>query len=220
MRKSSTMCFLAIAAISVFFLGCATSLPMTSSLNDFVIMGTNANTDLDVSFAYESDIVDGLVKPYERDKAKLVSGHAGFNHTQSSTLGRMINEYMQNKYSRIDPTSSTTVVARLSDFWIEQYSTDSGGKQMLAALAGGEINMMCVAKVKVRLTVEKEGEVFTKVIAATAEDVYVSGIGTGTETSNIYRGKNSIEHTHARNINSANNKVLMMINSYLEELGM
>ena len=57
-------------------------------------------------------------------------------------------------------------------------------------------------------------------ITATSEDTFVSGIGTGTSTSNVHRGKDSTQHTHARNINKANNKVIMMMNSYFEEIGL
>lgn len=206
--------------IALFLCGCATNLPMTSSLSDFVIMGTKVNSNESVSFQYESNVTDGLIKPFDKDKTKEISGNPGFNHSESATLGRMLNEFMGNKFAKLSPSGKTIVKATLKDFWIEQYSIDSGGKQVLAALVGGEINIMCLAKVKVLLTVIKDGEELTKIISVSSEDTYVSGIGTGTSTSNIYRGKNSLEHTHARNINKANNKVIMMINSYFEEIGL
>jgi len=220
MRKSTITKSSLIVLVALFFGGCATNLPMTSSLNDFVMMGTKVNSTENVSFQYESNFTDGLVKPFERDKAKEVVAHPGYNHSQSATLGRMLNEFMGNKFAKLSPSGTTNVKATLMDFWIEEYSTDSGGKMVLTALAGGEINMMCVAKVKVLLSVNKDGEELTKIISITSEDTYVSGVGTGTSTSNIYRGKDSLEHTHARNINKANNKVIMMINSYFEEIGL
>jgi len=220
MRKASFNKFSVVALITLFISSCTTNLPMTSSLNDFVMMGTKINSTEEVSFQYESNIADGLVKPFDRDKAKEVAGHSGFNHTQSSTLGRMLNEYLGNKFSNISPSGATVVNVTLKDFWIEQYSTDSGASQALAIFAGGEINMMCVAKVKVLISVTKDGEELTKIISITSEDTFVSGMGTGTSTSNIHRGKDSIQHTHARNINKANNKVIMMMNSYFEEIGL
>ncbi len=218
MRKS-TLTAISIVLTALFISGCATNLPMTSSLNDFVMMGTKVNSREKVSFTYESNVVDGLIKPFEKDKVR-VSAHPGFNHTESSTLGRMLNEYMENKYSNLAPDGQTAVKVTLKDFWIEQYSTDSGGKQFLVALGGGEITIMCVAKVKVLLTVNRNGKESNKIINITSEDSYVSGIGTGTSTSNLYRGKDSLEYTHANNINKANNKVVMMINSYFEEIGL
>ena len=184
------------------------------------MMGTKVNSAENVSFQYESNITDGLIKPFNKDKVKEVSGHSGFNHTESSTLGRMLNEFMGNKFAKLSTDGTTIVKATLKEFHIEQYSIDSGGKQVFAALFGGEINMMCVAKVKVILSVNRNGEDLTKIISITSEDTFVSGIGTGTSTSNIHKGKDSVQHTHARNINKANNKVIMMINSYFEEIGL
>jgi len=204
----------------LLMVGCAANLPMTSSLNDFVMMGTKANSAENVSFQYESNITDGLIKPFSKDKIKEVAGHPGFNHTESSTLERMVNEFMGNKFAKLSPNGTTIVKANLKEFWIEQYSIDSGGKQVFTALFGGETNVMCVAKIKVILSVNRNGEDLTKIISITSEDTFVSGIGTGTSTSNVYRGKDSVQHTHARNINKANNKVIMMMNSYFEEIGM
>ena len=70
----------------LLMVGCAANLPMTSSLNDFVMMGTKVNSAENVSFQYESNITDGLIKPFSKDKIKEVAGHPGFNHTESSTL--------------------------------------------------------------------------------------------------------------------------------------
>jgi len=204
----------------LLMVGCAANLPMTSSLNDFVMMGTKVNSAENVSFQYESNITDGLIKPFSKDKIKEVAGHPGFNHTESSTLERMVNEFMGNKFAKLSPNGTTIVKANLKEFWIEQYSIDSGGKQVFTALFGGETNVMCVAKIKVILSVNRNGEDLTKIISITSEDTFVSGIGTGTSTSNVYRGKDSVQHTHARNINKANNKVIMMMNSYFEEIGM
>lgn len=198
--------------------GCASNLPMTSSLNDFVMMGTKVNTTENVSFYYESNISDGQIKPFNKDRVKEASGHPGFNHTESATLNRMLNEFMGNKFTNLSPNGSTKIKVTLKDFWVEQYSTDSGGKQTLTVLFGGETNIMCVAKVKILVSVNRNGNVSTKVITGSSEDSYVSGVGTGTSTSNIYRGKDSIEHTHARNINNANNKVLMLLNAYLDDI--
>ena len=208
MRKS-ILTSIVVALIAIIFSGCASTLPMTSSLNDFVMMGTKVNSAENVSFQYESNIVDGLIKPFDKDKLKEVSGHPGFNHTQSATLGRMINEFMGNKFTNLSSNGTTTIKATLKDFWIEQYLTDTGGRQVMVALFGGEINMICVAKVKVLLTVNRNGEDLTKIITVTSEDTYGSEAGTGTS-----------QHTHARNINKANNKVIMIINAYFEEIGL
>ena len=211
--------FVTIISFSLI-IGCASNIPMTSTLNDFVMMGTKVNSSENVSFEYQSEITDGLIKPYNKDKTGEVSGHPGFNHTESTTLGVMLKEYMSNKFTNMNSTGNTKITAVLKDFWLEQYSPESGGKKFAVAMFGGEINYLCIAKIKVFLSVYHNGKKYEKIISTTSEDTYVHGVGTGTGTSSIYKGKNSVEHVHARNINKANNKLVMMINSYLEEIGL
>ena len=201
-------------------MSCATSLPMTSSINDFVMMGTKTNTTNEIKFHFSTKIMDGLVKPFNKNQESEITGHAGYNHTESSTLNRMLKEYLSNKFSKISESGDTKIEVTLKDFWIEQYSTDSGGSQFAAVMFGGEINNLCVANLKLLLKVEANGKTLTKNISVTSEDNFVQGIGTGTSTSNVYRGSNSIEYVHARNINKVNNKALMLLNSYFEEIGL
>jgi len=211
-----------VTLFSILFLavGCMApvSIPMSSNLNDFIAMSTKSNTDANVSFIYTSDIQDGIMKPYTQDKADTVKGHVGLNHTQSSTFERMAKEYLGNKFLNMDSSGSTTIKLHLKDFWVEQYSTTSAGMQALAAFGGGEINYVLVARAKSVVTVNHNGEENTKVLSASSENNYVQGIGTGTSTSNIYQGTNSIEFKHAENINKCNNKMLMAMNSFLESL--
>jgi len=218
MRKS-ILSLVVFISIAILFCSCATTnLPITSTLNDFVMMGIKVNNSENVSFQYESNVVDGMMKPFDRDKVKELTSHPGFNHMESATFGRMLNEFMSNKFAKLSPSSEIKIKVLLKDFWIEQYLTDSAAKAIMVALFGGEINMICVAKVKIQLEINRDAEELSKIITSTAEDTFVSGYGTGTSTSNIYRGKNSIEHTHANNINKTNNKVIMMLNSYFEEI--
>jgi len=206
--------------IVLFFFGCAaTNIPTSSTLNDFVMLGIKANSSDSVSFKYESNIMDGIIKPFDKDKAKELTSHPGYNHTESTTLERMFGEYMDNKFTKLSPSGGVKIKVLLKDFWIEQYLTDSATKAAMVALFGGEVNSVCVAKVKIQLNINRDNEQLSKAITSTVEDTFVSGYGTGTSTSKLYRGKNSLEHTHANNINKANNKVIMMINSYFQEIG-
>lgn len=221
MVKKNSRVILGVGAVAVAMItGCTSSIPLTSSLNDFVSMGTKANSQQDISFTYSSQIADGIFYPYDKEKQKVVSGHPGYQMTPSSTLERMVREYMGNKFTKLTEGSPTTLSLNFKDFWIEQYSTDNTGKQVLVAFAGGEINMLCIAKVKAELKLIKDGQEQLKVLSATSDANYVQGVGTGTSTSNIYRGQESIEYVHAKNINTAFNKLVMMINAYLEENGL
>lgn len=219
MKKSKIIKSSVVVLIALFIGGCATRLATTSSLNDFVVMGTKTNNVEKVSFQYASDIMDGLIKPFERDKIDEVPGHPGFKHLQSSTLSRMLKEFMGNKFSKLSPNGTTIIKATLKDFWIEQYLADSNSDVLWDALAGREVNLICIAKIKVLLTVNNNGEKLSKTISVSSEDTYISSKASGA-SSDVNTGKNSIENIHARNINKANNKVIIMMNSYFEEIGL
>lgn len=209
----------AIILTSIFLCSCASTIPLTSNINDFVMMGIKTNTNEKVDFTYSSKVQDGKVHAYTKDKAEEVSG-SGYNLSESSSLKSMLNEYMSNKFTNLGPGDSTKINVSLEDFYIEQYTEESTGAQVVTALFGGETNYTLVAKVKVLLTINRNGKEFSKIITGTSEDKYVQGIGTGTSTSNLYRGNDSLENIHAKNINKANNKVLMLLNAYFQELGL
>ncbi|MFZ3072260.1 MAG: hypothetical protein WA162_03345, partial [Thermodesulfobacteriota bacterium] len=85
------------------------------------------------------------------------------------------------------------------------------------ALGGGEINMMVVAHLDLIFEISESGkEPKIKNVHVTADSSHVAGIGTSTTTSNIYRGKESIEYRVADAINAANNKAIAMINQFIE----
>jgi hypothetical protein len=116
--------------LCAFVLGCATTsnLPMTANINDYVMLGTDTNILQTVAFEYESKISDGIVKPCEKDRGPEQSSHPGYLHTESRTLERMLNEYMSHKFFQMNPDAKIRIKVTLTDFWIEQYLTDSTGK--------------------------------------------------------------------------------------------
>lgn len=207
-------------ATAVLFTGCATSLPMTTSMDNSVVSEVSINSRDTVTYSYLSDVEDGEIQPYTAGKTNEVSGHPGYIHTQSSTLDRMMKAYVSTKFTDVTENSDTQISVTLQDFWLEQYSTDSAGAQALAAFAGGETNTNVNANIHAVLTVRYNGEEVVRPLRIQTEDTYVAGYSTGTETSSLYRGQNSLEHTHARNINQANNRLLLLVNSYLEDLGL
>ena len=217
MRRKARSIVLAIG-LSALVLGCASTLPMTANVNDYVMMGTDTNTLQTVAFEYESKISDGMIKPCEKDRGPEQGSQPGFIHTESKTLERMLHEFMANKFLKMSPDAETRIKVTLTDFWIEQYTTDSTGKAVMAAFFGGEVNSVCVAKVKVLVNVNRNGVDYSKVLVGSSEETHVAGYGTGTKTSYMYKGKDSIEHVHAKNINNANNKILMLMNRYFENM--
>jgi len=210
----------AVLALGIISIGCVSSIPLNSSLNDFVSMGTKVNSKADISFSYSSSVVDSVFKPYTKDKQAVNTSHPGFQMAPSATLKKMVTEYISNKFSKLSDSSTTKLSVGVKDFWIEQYSTDSKGAQVMVALAGGETNLLCVAKVKVEVKMVKDSQEIVKILSPSSEANFVYGVGTGTATSNVYQGQNSIENVHAKNINTLFNKVIMMMNSFLEENGL
>ena len=205
--------YIAISLMILILLsmGCSQNLPMSSSLNDFILMGTKTNSSDKINFEFESLVPNGQMKAYTKDRAKEVSGST-FNHTESTTLRAMINDYMFNKFSKFDMGNDVTIKVVLKDFWIEQYITDSGGTQaikMLDTILSGtshSSNYIISAKLKIQITVIKDGKENTKMITATSEGAHY--------------GQGKPMAAHGENVNKVNNKAIMIINSYFEEIGL
>ena len=219
MRRHVISIALTVGLVAFFF-GCATTsdLPMKADIDDYVKLGTDTNVLQKVAFEYESKISDGIIKPCEKDKGPEQESHPGYFHTENTTLERMLNEYMRHKFFHMNPDAKTRIKVTLTDFWIEQYLTDSTGKVVESATLGDDVTSVCSAKVKVLVTINREGVDYSKMLVGSAEDTYVAGFGTEAQKSYRYKGKESVEHTHAKNINQANNKVLTLMNRYFENM--
>ena len=219
MRRKVRSIALAIG-LGALVLGCATTsnLPMEASIDDYVMLGTDTNILQKVAFEYESKIADGMIKPCEKDRGPEQGGHPGYFHTESTTLERMLNDYMSRKFFHINPDAKIRIKVTLTDFWIEQYLADTTGKVVESASSGVDVTSVCSAKVKVLVTINRSGVDYSKILVGSAEETYVSGFGTEAQRSYRYKGKEPVEHTHAKNINQANNKVLVLMNRYFENM--
>jgi len=193
---------------------CASSVPNTSRLSDEIMMGIKSSSDV-VDFQYTSKVVDGEIKPSTKGSREVQSSHPGYTHNESASLNKMMGEFASMKFNSLSSGSDIKIKVLLNDFWIEQYSTDSTGQMWLAALGGGEIHMMIVANIDLVFEIIKNGQVTRKKIHISSESTHVSGIGTGTSTSNLYRGSNSIEYSVADAMNAVNNKAIIMLNHFL-----
>jgi hypothetical protein len=213
---------LAFAIATTFlFWGCATTIPTTSNINDFVMMGIKTNNNEKVDFKYSSKVVDGKINAYTKDEAEVVGG-SGYEHSEASSMRKMISEYMGNKFPNLIANGSTKISISFEDFHIEQYSEESTGKAIATALLGGKSDLILVAKVKVIVVVNKNGQETTKVITGSSEDRYTS-VSTSALSyggSRTYDKNDSVEGVHGKNINNANNKILMLLNAYFQELGL
>ncbi len=195
---------------------CASSIPTTTKMSDAIMMGIKTSPTKTVGYEYKSNVQDGTIKPCNKDTRDVQGGHPGYMHTESTTLDKMLRDYLSMKFTSVDPSSDPKIKVTLKDFWIEQYSTDSTGKQWLVALGGGEINILVVANLDLVYEFSKGGAPVTKVVRVSGDSTHVAGMGTGTSTSNIHRGNQSIEFRVADAVNAANNKALAILNQFIE----
>ncbi|MDQ6996254.1 MAG: hypothetical protein Q9M82_02195 [Mariprofundus sp.] len=193
---------------------CASSVPSTSRLSDDIMMGIKASSDV-VDFQFNSNVMDGEIKPSAKGSREVQGSHPGYTHNESTSLNKMMGEFASMKFNSLSSDSNIKIKVLLNDFWIEQYSTDSTGQMWLAALGGGEIHIMIVAHLGIAFEIIKDGKVNRKKLHISSESIHVSGMGTGTSTSNIYRGSESIEFRVADAMNAVNNKAIIMLNHFL-----
>ncbi len=217
MRKNRKY-FLSVLTVVALLTGCVSSIsiPTTTRMSDAIMMGINTSPKQTVAFYYASQIQNGMIKPCNRGTREVQSSHPGYTHNENASLERMLRDYVSMKFTNLDDSSDTKIKVTLRDFWLEQYSTDSAGKIWLAALGGGEINVMVVANLDLVYEIFRGGQPVTKVVLVSGDSAHVAGIGTGTSTSYIHRGRESIEFRVAEAMNVANNKAIAMLNHFLE----
>lgn len=205
-----------IAAFSM--IGCvASTLPLTSNVNESIMMGIKTSKIKSVSYEYQSNVADGIIKPCAKDTRDIQSSHPGYSHNESTVLDKMIRDYCSMKFGSIEDTANIKIKVSLKDFWLEQYSPDSTGKKFLAVLGGGELNVVVTANLQLVYELSIDGnEPTRKIVKVVGDSTHVTGIGTGTSTSNLHRGRDSIEFRAAEAINAANSKALVMLNQLLE----
>jgi hypothetical protein len=192
------------------FIGCTTVIPVTSNINDFVMMGLKTNKQDSVVFEISSNIYDGEITVAGKDG----EGTTGkVTVTEGSVLQRMVNEYMTAKFTKMSENGDVKVKIILKDFSLQDYNTQSTGMQVLSAFAGGSAAVrqprIVTAKIIAVLEINREGQEETKNLISSAEENYV-----GQFTSEVSN------KAVADCINSANNKILMQMNAFFEEIGM
>jgi hypothetical protein len=194
-----------VVFLGVLVASCTTAMPVTSNINDFVMMGIKTSKNEAVSLRLVSNIHDGeypVLKQNGEDSGGKV------NIAESTALQNMLKNYMSSKFANLTESGTTLVAITIKDFSYSYYTTESTGMQVLRGLAGTTAGMPCVVSAKISVTVDinRDGVEDTKNIISTAEQTFVTG------TAQVYQKEAS------DCINSANNKVLMMLNSYFEEL--
>ena len=193
--------------IGFLLIGCTTTIPVTSNINDFVMMGLKTNRSNSVSLEIISSIIDGEI---------VVSGKDGEGTTgkvivnEGSAITKMLNEYMSAKFTKLSDKGDVQIKISLLEFSLQDYNTQGTGLKILGSITGSVREPRIVtAKIKAVLDITRNGKVETKNLIASSEENYI-----GEFTSEV--SNRAVAHS----INSANNKILMQINSYFEEIGL
>ena len=205
---------IAVALMGGMLCGCwARTIPMTSELNEFLQMNIKPDPNRKIAFTYTSKITDGKIVAFRKNKSEKASSF-GYNHTESAALERMIQEYLGLKYPS-GPGEDIKVEVTLEDFWLEEYSPESGGAQALKTFFGGEIQIILKAVVVLQVQMATGEKTQQRRIKVTADETYVQGYGTYTSSSLVHKGQGAIEFKFASAINKANNKAMMMLDKFL-----
>jgi hypothetical protein len=193
--------------------GCVTPIPTTKSMNDFVMMSIKNNPNKQVNFRFSSVPSDGQIKVYQENKTSY--GNT-YNHTIPSTVKNMLGDYMSYRFSPSSPNKVDLSIT-LKDIQITYRPLDSGGKQVAVTLFGGELSYTYTTKLVFDVGLMVDGKDLSRTFVVSSEDTQIQGVGTGTSTSNFYRGKDSVQSLIGRSVDQTNNKFLMLLNNYLQE---
>jgi hypothetical protein len=198
-----------LLTFGITVIGCVSTLPISSSVNDFVLMGIKTNASENVDFTFQSEIQDGTFVTFGKDKAEPNSmTSSSYNISQNSTFSRMIKSYIGNKFQNISPDGTTKIAISLEDFWLEESSSMSAN----AIILGGAPMYNTAVRLKVLVKIVKDSKEDVKVITSSSEDSHMrGGRPNWREETNIFV---------SRIVNDANNRALMLINSLFNEMGL
>ena len=188
--------------------GCVTTIPVSSSISDFVMMGIRTNSQNVVNLEIISNIQDGEIAVMNENE----TGQTGrvILH-QGAVLTRMINDYMAAKFSRMSDLGDTQITITLHDFIVRDWTTDGAGMQALRALSENPRSpRMVSARVTARIEIVfADGTEEARNFISNTEEHYI-----GQFTSEIGN------RAFATAVNNANNRLLMQMNAFFEEIGL
>ena len=187
---------LLIMTFSIIFLtSCTPVITTNSSLNDFVMMGTKTNSDVNVNYKFESKLTSehtvtmGSFKPKSNVNAVFKS---------------MLDEYMGSKFLNLNGNDLDVIVTLNSMEVVQNVSNDFGNVMAQLSSYGGEASV--ISKIKLSVQVSGQDIDETKIISASAEKIY---------NTSVNEGQNMI---YAELMNKSYNKAIMQINAFLESV--
>ena len=191
-----------IIGLSLF--GCASTLLMDTSINDFLLLSIKTNSNDNVVLNFSSNVVDGKQVPFKKGKIPSSPGQIGFNHTESYSLNKMAQEYMSMRFLKFGQSGGVVVDLKIRDFWVEQGIIGSFAENLFVGGSKFEVESHIDAVV----TVTINGNTETKIIK-TSHSEQVDGL-----VGAIWEKQISVC------INKVNNKVLMVMSQFFESLNL
>jgi len=206
MMFSKIPVFFVSVIILILLSGCVTTIPVSSSINDFVMMGIRSNRQETVMLEIVSNIQDGQIAVMNQDETRE-TGKVVIH--QGTVLRRMVNDYMSVKFSRLDNSGETKITVTLREFTVRDWSTESTGMQVLRALAENPRDpRMVSARITATINiVRSNGTEETRNFISSTEEHYI-----GQFTSEVGN------RAFATAVNNANNRLLMQMNAFFEEI--
>ena len=219
-RTYSTNGIICILVSVILLSGCASRVPLTTRMSDAVMVGVKPSRIKTVCYEYVSHVKDGEIPTcYKDDEGKRKTREL-YEHNESTTLKKMINEYLAMKFKTLDRLSDPKIKVVLKDFWIEEYSPPKSLSRSLAdILLGGKRNNYLVANLDLEFELAKDGKTAKKAVHVSTEAANIERIRSILESPSKKdpdRDKTPEELRLAKVMNDANNKAIIMLNQFLE----
>jgi len=211
MRKSKLTVGILVALVLTIglFIGCATNIPISSSINDFVMMGLRTNRQDSVTLEIISNIHDGETEVMNRDG----TGRTGRVLTDQGTiLKRMVNDYMTAKFYRLSESGDIKITIRLNEFTVQDYSVETAGMAVLRTLlVGARTRHPRMVSVRITASIDIAGENIeeTRNFISSSEEHYTGQFATAVGN-----------RAFATAVNDANNRLLMQMGAFFDEIGL
>lgn len=189
--------------LSFIIFGCASTLVMDSSINEFILMGIKTNSTDNIILNFKSNVTDGKHIPFKKGRIPSPLGQIGFNHTESYTLNKMTREFLSMRFLNLGKPGGVVINLTLNDFWVEQGSVGSIGEQLLGV---GKFEVE--AHIDAIINVSKDGQTETKIVK-TSHSEQTNGLAGA-----IWQKQISVC------INKVNNKLIMAMSQFLETLAL
>jgi hypothetical protein len=210
---SRAMSILAIAAAIIPSTGCTRTISARASLSEGLVASIQPIQAADVSATVSSNVKDGEFPTTAPEGTRADKSGDVYVLAAATLFKAMGSEFLADKFPNAKADQPKKAALVLEEVVLQRYSNDSSGSMIMAGLAGGEINW--IQSVSVRVTASVGG--VTRTIKGSADDTMVDGIGTGTQSSAIYKGENSQEMKFGRAFTAAINKALALSNAFFEQ---